>query len=72
MHVVGKIEEDTQHQEVLEERSSEFHSNLIFKGKRDELSRIQPKSAPTLKVGDRTQCAFQPIKHKQDGKWSME
>ena len=54
----GKAEEHKQHQEVLEDRSEDFRSNLIFKGKRDEISRLQPKAAQKLKIGHRIQCAL--------------
>ena len=40
MYARGKVEENTQHQEVLEDRSADFRSNLIFKGKRDKINRV--------------------------------
>ena len=44
MHARFKVAEDDQHQEVLEESIAEFSSNLIFKGKLDEMNRLQPKA----------------------------
>ena len=54
----GKYEEDAQDQEILEDRSKGSRISLIVAGKRDEMNLLQPKSAPTLTIGDSIQLSY--------------
>ena len=55
---IEKKEDEVIDKDKLAERSKELHIEMINEEKRDEMNLLRPKCTPTLKVGDRIQCAF--------------
>ena len=72
VHVRGKKEEDNAHAMELEDRSLILRSEMIAHGKLDEMSKLQPSSLPTLKLGDRMQHAFRFIDEENNNKETLE